>query len=142
MRRSNPDKYALFDGYKWSRRAAACVPKRPRTRRRTTPEGALLRTILDGLAAHRIPRWRIGVGAFKVGERYVKMGDAGLPDIVALVPGAGVLFIEVKSPAGRLTAEQRAFQGACGGAGVAHILARSWKDVSDVLSWFMTRGAA
>ncbi len=67
------------------------------------------------------------------------MGTAGLPDVVALVPGGGVLFIEVKSATGRLSTEQREFQAACADAGVTHLVARSWDDVEQRLRM---RGAA
>lgn len=109
------------------------------TRRGPTPEGAVLRTILQGLRARRVPCWRIGVGGFQLGDaaagrrRYVKMGDPGLPDVVALVPEVGAVFIEVKSASGRLSPEQVAFRDACRRAAAAHVVARSWDDVEPLL---------
>lgn len=108
------------------------------TRRGPTPEGSVLKTILHGLRARRVPCWRIGVGGFQLGagpsRRFVKMGDPGLPDLVALVPELGALFIEVKSTRGRLSEEQVAFGEACRKAAARHIVARSWDDVEPWLA--------
>lgn len=105
--------------------------------RTLTPEGAVLKQIKDGLKARRIPFWRCGVGAHVVTEprrRFVKLGDAGMADLVALVPGVGALFVEVKSARGRLTPEQTAFRDSCRAAGAVHVVARSWSDLEPWLT--------
>lgn len=110
-----------------------------RARRGPTPEGAILQTIKHGLRARGVPFWRIGVGGVTMGERFVKLGDAGLPDLVALVPGRGAVFLEVKAPSGRLSREQVAFRDACRRAGANHVVARSWEDVEP---WLAASGGA
>ena len=116
------------------------------TRRRLTPEGAVLRVVLQGLRLLRIDAWRIGVGAFRVpvGDRtrFVKMGDAGLPDVLALVPGRGVLLIECKSATGRLSPEQVRFRDACQAAGAVHVVARGWDDVAPFVGHRPTTASA
>ena len=51
----------------------------------------------------------------------------GFPDLVAFVPG--LVFIEVKSPKGRLSPAQKKVKGLCQKAGVTYIVARSLDDV-------------
>lgn len=111
----------------------------PRRRRRApTPEGALLLVVRQALALRGVPCWRIGVGAFLVetpaSRRFVRMGDPGLPDLVALIPGVGALFIECKAPRGKLRREQVAFRNACRQAGVPHVVCRELRDLDPYLS--------
>lgn len=110
-----------------------------RRSRQLTPEGAVLRQVKDGLRARRVPFWRVGVGAFRAPaangrERFVQLGDAGMADLVALVPGVGALFVEVKSARGRLTPEQVAFRDACRAAGAVHVVCRGWDDLEPWLT--------
>lgn len=110
------------------------APRRGRVARASkplTPEGATLKAIRQACALRSVPAYRIGVGAFKVEGRFVKMSDAGLPDLV-LLTARGVVFVEVKSPRGTLTPEQRTFRDACQKRKIHHIVARS---VDDVLPW-------
>jgi len=51
----------------------------------------------------------------------------GFPDLTAFTPE--LVFIEVKSKTGRQSADQKAFQELCEGAGIPYILARSVEDV-------------
>jgi len=111
-----------------------------------TPEGTVLRTIKDGLRALRIPFWRCGVGAHVVKgpgtRRYVKLGDAGVPDLLVLAPGVGALFVEVKSARGKLSPEQVAFRDACRAAGAVHVVARGWDDLAPWVTAPRLRGAS
>lgn len=97
----------------------------------------MLKTVLEGLERLRIPAWRIGVGSFLVerGGRQVliKIGTPGLPDVVALVPGVGVVFIECKAPAGKLRPEQVTFRDSCRRAAAVHVVCRRWEDVEPYL---------
>ena len=117
------------------------------TSRPLTPEGAVLKQIKDGLKARRVPHWRIGVGGFKLpgvgGKkgRFVKLGDPGLPDLVALVAGVGSLFIEVKAPDGKMSPEQVIFRDCCRAAGATHVVARSFADVEPWLTPRLRGGA-
>lgn len=116
-----------------------------RRRRPTpTPEGALLVAVRQLLTLRGVYHRRIGVGAFVVetpaSRRFVKMGDPGLPDLVALVPGVGAVMIECKSPRGRLSAEQVAFRDACRAAGVVHVVCRELGDLEPYLPAGRRRG--
>lgn len=107
------------------------TPRRGRVARALTPEGATLKAIRQACALHSVPCYRVGVGGFKVGERFVKMSDKGLSDLILLTQ-LGVAFVEVKSLRGTLTPEQRAFRDQCQARGITHIVAKS---VDDVLPW-------
>jgi hypothetical protein len=101
-------------------------------RQRHTPEGVILKQILDGLRALGVPAYRLSVGAFHMEHegrrRFVKMGTPGLPDVMALIPGA-VLFIEVKAARGKLSPAQVDFRNQCLRTHNLHVVARSLDDV-------------
>lgn len=105
-------------------------------RRQPTPEGAILRTILDGLAAHRVRAYRLNSGATVVPEtattrrRFIRYGSPGLPDVMVMLAGGRVGFCEVKTARGRLSPDQVAFRRDCLERQVPHCVARSWADVA------------
>jgi hypothetical protein len=74
-------------------------------------ETALVRDILRLLALHGIPAWRQNTGGMaNPAGRYVAFGNPGAPDISGIIPDFGrALYIEVKRPGNRPTAEQWAF---------------------------------
>ena len=106
--------------------------------------------ILAMLKARGIPAWKVGSGAFKVDGRYVRMGQKGMADIIAIksigliqlgpasAPGretvvGQLVAIEVKSKVGKPTLEQRAFLDTVRKAGGIGIVARSCDDVVEAL---------
>lgn len=117
-----------------------------RRRRRgqpATPEGGIKQQILDGLALRKIAAYRIGVGGFTAANadgstRFVALGSKGVPDLVALVPGVGTVWIEVKTARGRLSPEQVGFRDDCRRAGAVHVVATGFGDVEP---WLVPRGA-
>lgn len=53
---------------------------------------------------------RLVQGVKKLGGRaykFVSPGNAGVPDRLVVLPGGAVLFVEVKTPSGRLSPSQR-----------------------------------
>ena len=52
----------------------------------------------------------------------------GAPDLIAVMPGGRVLFIEVKTPKGSSSDDQFAFSGRCRALGQAYFVARSLDD--------------
>ena len=76
--------------------------------------------------------WRSNSGAAKnAAGRLVRFNFKGYPDITGLIaPHGRALFIEVKSPTGRQTEEQKMFQRIAEKYGALYILARSVGDVS------------
>lgn len=113
-----------------------------------TPEGALLKQILDYLAAERIWAMRINTGAvvseYKGRTRFHRYGRPGCADILAfpkikrrsgsddwfLEP---ILWIECKTPKGKQSEMQKVFQGEVEAEGHTYIVARSLEDVKAAL---------
>jgi hypothetical protein len=78
-----------------------------------------------------IAGWRV----WRVGQRNAKgTQDAGVSDLIAMKPGLGVVFVEVKAPSGRQSAAQRWFEAVCRAAGGRYLLARSVDDVLELLN--------
>ena len=81
--------------------------------------------------------WKAGAGAFRVGDRYVKMGHKGVSDIVGWktldvsrrTQRAVFLAVEVKRPGARATEHQMAFLDIVAHAGGIAILASSVDEV-------------
>ena len=106
------------------------VPRRRRTNSR--PEAAALVEVLTALHAHPGVAWaqRMNSGAAKVGNRFIRFGWPGCPDVLGQMKDGRLLGVEVKIRTGRLRPEQSLFleriRAACGVAFVA-------RDVRDVL---------
>jgi len=96
-----------------------------------TPEGYVVKAVLDLLAAEHVLGFRMNTGAVTAGTRFFRFGSRGMSDIVAF-PHGSVLWIEAKSEKGRQTAEQRSFQELVEFHGHSYLLARS---SDDVLAW-------
>ena len=106
-----------------------------------TPEGSLLKLILDYLAAHHVFAMRMNPGAVKMdANRFMRFGTPGCADILAfpkvVVHGplrmfevAHPLWIEVKSLKGKQSDLQASFQTKVESEGHKYILARSLEDV-------------
>jgi hypothetical protein len=111
-------------------------------------ESQIQRSILDLLAAERIPAWRMNTGAMS-GEHkgkkwFMRFGEKGMADILAIpkkrecIPPLyirdipQVLWIEVKTADGKVTDDQRAFGNHVADNGMHYLIARS---VDDVIKW-------
>ena len=73
--------------------------------------------------------WRQNTGAARVGRRFVRFGVPGQADLTGILRGGRRLEIEIKSPIGRQTPDQRAFQAMIERFGGLYVLARSVEDV-------------
>ena len=73
--------------------------------------------------------WRANTGAARVGRRFIRFGVPGQADLTGILPGGRRLEIEVKSPTGRQTPDQQAFQTMLERFGGLYVLARSVNDV-------------
>jgi hypothetical protein len=117
-----------------------------------TKERDIQRLILDWLAANRIWHVRLNTGAMfgiHKGKRWaVRFGKPGMADIVAvhLMPvkyqcsctkmvgeEMRMVWIEVKTPKGVQSDDQKRFQQEVEGQGMTYVLARSLEDVQEVL---------
>lgn len=106
-----------------------------------TPEGHVLKSILDYLAAKRILAFRMQVGILKSGNRRIAFGTPGMADIVAypqyldnlMVWHPRVLWIECKAGKGKQTEMQKSFQRHVQDQNHAYIIAHSIEDVEAAL---------
>ena len=106
----------------------------PRTNDR--PEAAALLEVLKALRAHPAVSWceRMNSGAAKVGNRFIRFGWPGCPDVLGQLKDGRLLGVEVKAPTGKLRPEQAAFLERIRGAGGVAFMARDCRDVLRELS--------
>lgn len=72
------------------------------------PERLVLRDILKYLRMHPMVAcvWRMQSGLLEAGDRPIRVGVVGMPDIVGMLKGGRMFAIEVKSEVGRTTESQ------------------------------------
>lgn len=111
------------------------------SKRKGTPEGAVVKGCLELLAIHGIMAWRNNTGGvranYKGRERFVRFGAIGAPDIFAIMRGGRLLGIECKAPKGKATDEQLAFGAMMTRAGAEWEVIRS---TDDLLIYLAARG--
>jgi hypothetical protein len=105
----------------------ALTPKATNNR----PEAAALVEVLKALKTHPAVVWceRMNSGAAKVGNRFIRFGFTGCPDVLGQLHDGRVLAVEVKSKTGRLRPEQSIFLERIRGAGGVAFVARNLRDV-------------
>jgi len=120
---NRPTQSALFDG------------EAPEPRRNDRPEAAALVEVLQALRTHPAVAWceRMNSGAAKVGNRFIRFGFRGCPDVLGMLKDGRLLACEVKAPKGRLRPEQAAFLEVVRAAGGLAFVARNCLDVFSAL---------
>jgi len=109
----------------WPKKARMKPPK----------EKEIQSAILSYLRLKKCVAVKVGSGAFKIGDRFIKMGAIGVSDIIACCPPHGrYLAIEVKKQGRYPTPEQRVFLESIHKAGGIGIVARSIDDVEKALA--------
>ncbi len=101
----------------------------PRTNSR--PEAAALVEVLKALRTHPAVAWaeRMNTGAARVGNRFIRFGWPGCPDVLGQLKGGRLLGVEVKAQAGRLRPEQALFLERIRCAGGVAFMALDCRDV-------------
>ena len=107
------------------------TPKRTNDR----AEAAALVEVLKAVRAHPLVEWceRMNSGAAKVGNRFIRFGWPGFPDVLGQLKDGRLLGMEVNAKAGRLRPEQAVFLERIRGAGGVAFVARDCRDVFDNL---------
>jgi len=107
------------------------APLRAPPRRLALAEAGALTEVLKALRAHPAVAWaeRMNTGAAKVGERFVRFGFPGCPDVLGQLHDGRLLAVEVKGPRGRLRPEQKVVLARVADAGGVAFVARSLRDV-------------
>ena len=100
------------------------------------PEAAALVEVLKAVRAHPLVAWaeRQDSGAAKVGNRFIRFGWPGCPDVLGQLKDGRLLGVEVKAKTGRLRPEQTIFLERIRGAGGVAFVARDLRDVLRELS--------
>lgn len=111
---------------------------KPRARRKriyksksgkTLSEKSIQKEILDWLESTPLLHWRQNAGSLWLGGKFVRLGPAGLPDIIVIVPPSGrFLGLEVKSKTGKLRPAQEEFRDKLESAGGIYTVVRSLTD--------------
>jgi hypothetical protein len=106
-------------------------PKRTNHR----PESAALVEVLKALRAHPAVVWceRMNSGAAKVGNRFIRFGFKGCPDVLGQLRDGRLLGVEVKAPKGKLRPEQAVFLDRIRSGGGVSFVARDCRDVVQAL---------
>ncbi|AXI27473.1 VRR-NUC domain-containing protein [Gemella sp. ND 6198] len=79
--------------------------------------------------------FRINVGSFKVGNRVISTGvPKGFPDLFGFRRSDGkAIFLEVKTPKGRLRKEQKTFKEALSKQNVVYGVVRNLEDARKII---------
>jgi hypothetical protein len=95
------------------------------------PEAAALKEVLKALANHPAVAWvqRMNSGAVKMGNRFVRFGFVGCPDVIGQLRDGRFIGVEVKAPKGKLRPEQAIFIERVREAGGVAFVARDCRDV-------------
>ncbi len=95
------------------------------------PEAAALKEVLLALTAHPAVAWceRMNSGAFKIGNRFVRFGWKGCPDVLGQLRDGRLIGVEVKAAKGKLRPEQTIFLERIRRAGGVAFMARDCRDV-------------
>ncbi|MBK8664996.1 MAG: VRR-NUC domain-containing protein [Burkholderiales bacterium] len=104
----------------------------PAKRSYSKPEAAALAEVLKALRAHPAVAWceRQNSGAAKVGNRFIRFGWPGCPDVLGQMKDGRLLGVEVKSRTGRPSPEQSLFLERIRAAGGVAFVARDCRDVN------------
>ena len=102
-----------------------------RPKRNSRPEAAALVEVLKALRVHPLVAWaeRMNSGAAKVGDRFIRFGFRGCPDVLGQLKDGRLMGVEVKAKAGRLRPEQALFLERIRCAGGVAFVARDCRDV-------------
>jgi len=100
--------------------------ERQEARRNDRPEVAALLEVLKALRAHSMVAWanRANSGAAKVGNRFIRFGWPGCPDVLGQMKDGRFLGVEVKAAKGKLRPEQSEFLTLIATAGAVAFVAR------------------
>lgn len=118
-----------------------------------TPEGAILKSVLDYLAAEHVLAFRMNTLAMPTpdGKRFIKAGTPGMADVLAFpwtkqvlrattgnysVQATAILpvWLEVKASKGRQSDLQKSFQDWVETEGHRYAIVRSIEDVKEALN--------
>jgi hypothetical protein len=113
------------------------VPKTPRPRKQQTKaerEAPVLHDCLKWLHERGIYCWRNNSGTLWANGQPVTFGYPGSADILGVLPDGRFLAVECKSPTGKQSDKQKAFEAKIVANHGVYILARSVEDLKNGLA--------
>ena len=107
------------------------MPIAPGKRTHGMPEAAALVEVLMALRSHSAVAWveRMNSGAARIGNRFVKFGFTGCPDVLGQLRDGRLLGVEVKASKGRLRPDQTIVLERINTAGGLAFVAKNCNDV-------------
>lgn len=95
------------------------------------PEAAALVEVLLALRNHPAVSWveRMNSGAARIGNRFIRFGFTGCPDVLGQLRDGRLLGVEVKADKGKLRPEQTVMLERINSAGGMAFVARNCNDV-------------
>ena len=110
-------------------------PQEPPSRARRGPnaESAIQTAIVEALRYAGCWVLRLNSGAIRAGSRPITLAPAGTPDLLVVAPGGRVVFLEVKTSTGRLSAAQRAMHAELTRLGATVAVVRSVEEALAVV---------
>ena len=107
------------------------MPIAPGKRTNGKPEAAALVEVLMALRSHSAVAWveRMNSGAARIGNRFVKFGFIGCPDVLGQLRDGRLLGVEVKASKGRLRPDQTIVLERINTAGGLAFVAKNCNDV-------------
>ncbi len=99
-------------------------------------EADALAKVILALSGHDAVAWceRMNSGAVKIGNRFVRFGWKGCPDVIGQLKDGRFIGVEVKAPKGKLRPEQVIFLERIWVAGGVAFVARNCLDVIQELT--------
>lgn len=108
---------------------------RPLLKDGSVPEKVIQKQILDWLKETGLVHWRQNSGTVFLGNRVVRLGEDGLPDIVVIVPPNGrVVGLEVKSARGQLRPAQKLFRDSLTSSGGLYYVVRTLEAAKNAIA--------
>jgi len=107
---------------------------KPKTTCKRGREAPVLRACLKQLHSRGIFSWRNNSGTLWTNGQPVSFGYPGSPDIIGILPDGRFLGVECKSPTGRQSKKQKAFEQKVKSNGGAYLLVRSVEDLEGGLN--------
>lgn len=113
-------------------------------RRVDRKEAAALVEVLRALRTHPAVAWveRMNTGAARIGDRFVRFGWTGCPDVLGQLRDGRLLGVEVKAPKGRMRTAQTYMLDQINHFGGKGFIARDLRDVFKALGGGVGRSPA
>lgn len=116
-----------------ARKRAPLGAKSKRGGNRSAAHTKLVAAVVHLLSLKGINHWKNNVAAMKIEDRFVRCGERGLPDVIAIGAGGRLVGLECKTGTGDLSPKQLEWQAKFEKSGALFVVVRSLHDVAEAL---------